>query len=118
MLEGKLMIIPAVGHQNKGNSSFTGSGLFVLMSQCGNIIELALQHGRFCTMWFLLQKPSCKQNSFWLAKNMFSKMLNEQPSVTMQNSFRSHIWRSHLNNAILRGSIALHSRDGIRNFVD
>jgi len=32
MLEGKLIIIPALGHQNKGNSSFTGSGLFVLMS--------------------------------------------------------------------------------------
>ena len=35
-------------------SSFTGSGLFVLMSQCGNINELALRHvpcDRF------LQKP-------------------------------------------------------------
>ena len=31
---GKLIIIPALGHQNKGKSSFTGSGLFVLMSQC------------------------------------------------------------------------------------
>ena len=30
---GKLIVIPALGHQNKGNSSFTGSGLFVLMSQ-------------------------------------------------------------------------------------
>ena len=30
MLEGKLIIIPALGHQNKGKSSFTGSGLFVL----------------------------------------------------------------------------------------
>ena len=48
--EGKLIIIPALGHQNKGKSSFTGSGLFVLMSQCGNINELALQHGGFCTM--------------------------------------------------------------------
>ena len=36
-------------HQNKGNSSFTGSGLFVLMSQCRNNNELALQHGGFCT---------------------------------------------------------------------
>ena len=26
------MIIPALGHQNKGKSSFTGSGLFVLRS--------------------------------------------------------------------------------------
>ena len=33
MLEGKLIIIPALGHQNKGKSSFSGSGLFVLMSQ-------------------------------------------------------------------------------------
>ena len=31
MLEGKLIIIPALGHQNKGKSSFTGSGLFVLV---------------------------------------------------------------------------------------
>ena len=44
MLEGKLIIIPALGHQNKGKSSFTGSGLFVLMSQRGNNNELALQH--------------------------------------------------------------------------
>ena len=50
MLEGKLIIIPALGHQNRGKSSFTGSGLFVLMSQCGNNNELALQHGGFYTM--------------------------------------------------------------------
>jgi len=31
MLEDKLIIIPALGHQNKGKSNFTGSGLFVLM---------------------------------------------------------------------------------------
>ena len=49
MLEGKLIIIPALGHQNKGKSNFTGSDLFVLMSQCGNNNELALQHGGFCT---------------------------------------------------------------------
>ena len=36
MMAGKLIIIPALGHQNKGKSSFTGLGLFVLMSQCGN----------------------------------------------------------------------------------
>ena len=41
MVVGKLIIIPALGHQNKGKSSFTGSGLFVLMSQCGNNNELA-----------------------------------------------------------------------------
>ena len=46
MLEGKLIIIPALGHQNKGMSRFTGSGLFVLMSQCRNNNELALQHGQ------------------------------------------------------------------------
>ena len=28
MVVGKLIIIPALGHQNKGKSSFTGSGLF------------------------------------------------------------------------------------------
>ena len=49
MLEGKLIIIPALGRQNKGKASFTGSGVFVLMSQCGNNNELALQHGGFCT---------------------------------------------------------------------
>jgi len=42
MLESKLIIIPALGHQNKGKASFTGSGLFVLMSQCGSGDELAL----------------------------------------------------------------------------
>ena len=56
MREGKLIIIPALGHQNKGNSSFTGSSLFVLMSQCGNNNELALQHGGFCTTWSLVAK--------------------------------------------------------------
>ena len=30
MVEGKVIVIPALGHQNKGKSSFTGSGLFVL----------------------------------------------------------------------------------------
>ena len=29
MVAGKLIIIPALGHQNKGKLSFTGSGLFV-----------------------------------------------------------------------------------------
>ena len=45
----KVPIIPAQGHQNKGKSSFTGSGLFVLISQCRNNNALALQHGGFCT---------------------------------------------------------------------
>ena len=44
MVVGKLIIIPALGHQNKGESSFTGSGLFVLMSQCGNNNALAHYH--------------------------------------------------------------------------
>ena len=56
MLEGKLIIIPALGRQNKGKSSFTGSGLFVLMSECGNNNELALQHGGFCSTWSLVAK--------------------------------------------------------------
>ena len=42
MVVGKLIIIPSLGHQNKGKSSFTG--LFVLMSQCGNKYELAQHH--------------------------------------------------------------------------
>ena len=57
MLEGKLIIIiPSLGHQNKGKSSFTGSGLFVLMSQCENHNELALQLGRLCTTWSFVAK--------------------------------------------------------------
>ena len=44
MVAGKLIVIPTLGHQNKGKSSFTGSGLFVLMSQCGNNHELARHH--------------------------------------------------------------------------
>ena len=54
--QARLIIIPALGHQNKGKSSFTGSGLFVLMSQCGNNNELALQHGGFCITWSLVGK--------------------------------------------------------------
>ena len=44
MVVGKLIIIPALRHQNKGKWSFTGSGLFVLMSQGGNNNELAPHH--------------------------------------------------------------------------
>ena len=47
MLDGKLIIIPVLGHSNKGQSSLTGRGLFVLPSQCWNNNELALQHGGF-----------------------------------------------------------------------
>ena len=44
------------GTSNKDKSSFTGSDLFALMSQCGNNNELALQHGGFCTTWSLVAK--------------------------------------------------------------
>ena len=44
MVVGKLIIIPTPGHQKKGKSSFTGSGLFVLMCQCENNIELVHHH--------------------------------------------------------------------------
>ena len=55
MVAGKLIIIPVLGHQNKGKSSFTGSGLSVLMSQCRNNNELA-RHRVLCDC--LLQKAS------------------------------------------------------------
>ena len=56
MVVGKLIIIiPVLGHQNKGKSSFTGSGLSVLMSQCRNNNELA-RHHVLCDR--LLQKAS------------------------------------------------------------
>ena len=76
MLEGKLIIIPALGHQNKAKSSFTGSGLFVLMSQCGNNNELALQHGGFCTTWSLVCKRpigSVKKATCFLEKGRCSE---------------------------------------------
>ena len=60
MLEGKLITIPALGHQNKGKSSFTGSVLFVLMSHYGNNNELALPRGGFCTTWSLVAKGLLK----------------------------------------------------------
>ena len=60
MLEGKLITIPALGHENKGKSSFTGSVLFVLMSHYGNNNKLALQHGGFCTTWSLVAKGLLK----------------------------------------------------------
>ena len=44
MVAGKLIVIPTLGHQNKGKSSFAGSSLFVLMSQGGNNNELARHH--------------------------------------------------------------------------
>jgi len=48
MLQGKLIIIPALGHQNKGKSNFTVSGLCFNVPVRDNN-ELALQHGGFCT---------------------------------------------------------------------
>ena len=62
MVAGKLIIIPALGHQNKGKSSFTGSGLFVLMSQCGNNNELARHHVP-CDRW--LQKAYYRPAKLW-----------------------------------------------------
>ena len=44
MVVGKLIIIPALGHQSKGKTSFTGSGLFILVSQGGNNNQLAHHH--------------------------------------------------------------------------
>ena len=55
-LEGKLIIIPAVGLKNKVRSRLTGWSLFVLKSQCGNNNELALQYGGFCTMCSFVAK--------------------------------------------------------------
>ena len=56
MLEGKLMIIPALGHQNNETSTSEAWLTFVLMSQCRNNNELALLHGRFCTIWLFVAK--------------------------------------------------------------
>ena len=78
MLEGKFIIIPALGHQNKSKSSFTGSGLFVLMSQCENNNELALQHGWFCTTWSLA------------AKGLLSDRTLRTPLYTASPSVRLH----------------------------
>ena len=50
------------GTSNKDKSSFTGPGLFVLMSQCGNNNGLALQHGGFCTTWSLVAKRTIVRN--------------------------------------------------------
>jgi len=51
MKEGKLMIIPPLGHQNIETSTSEAWLAFVFMSQCRNNNELALLRGRFCTMW-------------------------------------------------------------------
>ena len=56
MLEGKLIIIPALGHQNKETWTSEVWFAFVLMSHCGNNNEIALHHGRFCTTWSLVAK--------------------------------------------------------------
>jgi len=42
MMVGGLIIVPALGHRSKGKASVTGSGLFVLVSQCGGDDGLAL----------------------------------------------------------------------------
>ena len=43
MLEGKLIVIPALGHENKETWTSEAWLAFVFMSQCGNNNELALQ---------------------------------------------------------------------------
>ena len=99
MLEGKLIIIPALGHQNKDKSSFTGSGLFVLMSQCGNNNELALQHGGFCTTWSLVAKglfthskkstlnwKFCCQNSLFCFRQQLVKEMVEADVELMKSN--------------------------------
>ena len=79
MLEGELMILPALGHQNKETWASEAWLAFVLMSQCRNIYELALQPGRFCTMWSFVAKGLCKAPNtisviftFWLCKLGYS----------------------------------------------
>ena len=96
MLEGKLIIIPALGHQNKGKSSFTASGLFVLMSQCGNNNELALQHGGFCTTWSLAAKGllrsltrDCLVRTWWLqrmATARFARLYDNTFALTFSSA--------------------------------
>ena len=56
MMEGKLIIIPSLGHQSKETSTSQAWMAFVLMSQRVNNNELALQHGGFCTMWSFVAK--------------------------------------------------------------
>ena len=50
MLEGKLIIIPALNIKTKRPQTSQAGLAFVLMSQCGNNNELALQHDGVCTM--------------------------------------------------------------------
>ena len=50
------LLLPHWDKKNKGQSSLTDWGLFVLTSQCGNNNELALQYGGFCTMWSFVAK--------------------------------------------------------------
>ena len=71
---GELIIIPALGHQNKGKSSFTGSGLFVLMSQCGNNNKLAHHH---VPRDRLLQK-ACLSAFIFNRLTVITNSLNEQ----------------------------------------
>ena len=49
MLDGKLIIIPALGHQNKGKSSFTGSGLFISSS-----VHLHVLRGSTATIYYFV----------------------------------------------------------------
>ena len=85
MVVGKLIIIPALGHQNNGKSSFTGSGLFVLMSQGGNNNQLAHHHVP-CDR--LLQKAYYEdivklENNAWHYKNRKKLMGNSLIKVSL-----------------------------------
>jgi len=50
------LLFPHWDIKTKASQASLVQGLFVLMSQCGNNNELALQHGGFCTTWSLVAK--------------------------------------------------------------
>ena len=63
--------------KQRQKTSFTGSGLFVLMSKCGNNNKLALQHGGFCTTWSLVAKrPIVQQQRAIIYKNSGEVLAN------------------------------------------
>ena len=90
MVVGKLIIIPALGHQNKGKSSFTGSGLFVLMSRCRNNNQLAHHHVP-CDR--LLQKAYCSwklerlSNECWITNTKVISSTNQNKSKQRNSEF-------------------------------
>ena len=116
MLEGKLIIIPALGHQNKGKSSFTGSGLLVLMSQCGNNNELALQHGGFCTTWSLVAKGLLLVNNLipWVA---FTKLFLGINKYWRRSRIETVSWYSLDNSNITETSFGFLHNQAINDAV-